>query len=250
MKLSVNLNKIALLRNSRGSNQPNLLDYASDAIDLGVDGLTLHPRPDLRHATPDDIFDISSLCKKYKVEFNLEGNPFSKRSDNYPGFIDLVSKSLPHQVTLVPDNSSQLTSDHGWKPKDINREFSNMLVNIPKKTRYISVFVDIDFYDFKCFSTSPINAIEIYTGPFADAIKNNNINKVDELKNSILRLAEIAKNNNFKINAGHDINLNNLHFLKDCGLIDEVSIGHAIITDSLRYGYKETIKKYLEVVRS
>jgi len=125
-----------------------------------------------------------------------------------------------------------------------------MLVNIPKKTRYISVFVDIDFYDFKCFSTSPINAIEIYTGPFADAIKNNNINKVDELKNSILRLAEIAKNNNFKINAGHDINLNNLHFLKDCGLIDEVSIGHAIITDSLRYGYKETIKKYLEVVRS
>ena len=113
MNLSLNLNKIALLRNARGDNYPDLEEYALRAIELGIDGLTLHPRPDQRHATCEDVLTISNICKEKSVEFNIEGNPFSKATDNYDGFVELVKLSSPDQVTLVPDDPDQITSDHG-----------------------------------------------------------------------------------------------------------------------------------------
>ncbi|MDB4829456.1 pyridoxine 5'-phosphate synthase, partial [Gammaproteobacteria bacterium] len=114
MNFSLNLNKIALLRNARGEDYPKLEDYAYRAIDLGIDGLTLHPRPDQRHATCDDVLSISSICKETNIEFNIEGNPFSEPTATYNGFINLVNLSKPEQVTLVPDSLDQITSDHGW----------------------------------------------------------------------------------------------------------------------------------------
>ena len=114
-KLSVNVNKIAWLRNARGENRPNLLETSKILVDCGVDGLTVHPRPDLRHITPDDVYDLSNLCKNSNIEFNIEGNPYSEKAKDYPGFIQLVKEIEPDQCTLVPDAPDQLTSDHGWQ---------------------------------------------------------------------------------------------------------------------------------------
>ena len=116
--LSVNVNKIAWLRNARGEGRPDIIELSKILIDCGIQGLTVHPRPDLRHITPDDVYDISSLCLKSNVEFNIEGNPYSERTEIYPGFINLVKEIEPDQCTLVPDSPEQITSDHGWQIKD------------------------------------------------------------------------------------------------------------------------------------
>ena len=144
MKFSLNLNKIALLRNARGDNYPNLDDYANIAIDLGVDGLTLHPRPDHRHATSSDVISIAKLCKDRGVEFNLEGNPFSEKSDVFFGFKNLVLESKPDQITLVPDLPNQITSDHGWESGDHDQALKALISDFKNisPTSKISLFVD------------------------------------------------------------------------------------------------------------
>ncbi len=245
MKLSVNLNKIALLRNARGENYPNLKHYANLAIDCGVNGLTLHPRPDHRHATSDDVINLCKLSKERNVEFNIEGNPFSMKHGDFLGFLELVDIIKPDQITLVPDLIDQITSDHGWVSGSHDDDLKSKIKSLKKLSprSKISIFIDciegVD-YAFKMGA----DLIEIHTGEFSNRIANNDFS-------AIVKVSEIinkAKSYDLLINAGHDLNLQNLSFLVEIGDINEVSIGHAIIIDSLNYGFKETISKYLNII--
>ena len=247
MKLSINLNKIALLRNARGENYPDLKYFANKAINLGVDGLTLHPRPDHRHATSKDVIEISKIANNRGVEFNLEGNPFSKPNNEFQGFCELVEIISPDQITLVPDSIDQITSDHGWMPGSHDDELINVINNLKKLSisSKISLFID-KIAGVEYASQMNVDSIEIHTGKFSKAI--------DQGDNSILievsEIIERALNKNLLVNAGHDLNLNNLKHLVAMGNINEVSIGHAVIIDSLNYGFEETIKKYLKIIRN
>ena len=247
MKLSINLNKIALLRNARGENYPDLNYFANKAIDLGVDGLTLHPRPDHRHATSKDVINLAKLSKERHVEFNIEGNPFSKPNGDFLGFIELVEIIKPNQVTLVPDEVNQITSDHGWSEGNHDDELIDAIAQIrnSSKDSKISLFID-DIEGVAYANRLNVELIEIHTGKFAKNISDGNELIVDEVENIVKTAQEMG----ILVNAGHDLNLENLKYLVMMDNINEVSIGHAIIVDSLHYGYEDTLKKYLEIIRS
>ena len=247
MKLSVNLNKIALLRNARGENYPDLNYFANKAIDLGVDGLTLHPRPDHRHATSKDVINLAKLSKERHVEFNIEGNPFSKPNGDFLGFIELVEIIKPNQVTLVPDEVNQITSDHGWSQGNHDNELIDAIAQIrnSSKDSKISLFID-DIEGVAYANRLNVELIEIHTGKFAKNISDGNELIVDEVENIVKTAQEMG----ILVNAGHDLNLENLKYLVMMDNINEVSIGHAIIVDSLLYGYEDTLRKYLKIIRS
>ena len=253
MKLSINLNKIALLRNARGEGNPSLEDFANRAIDLGVSGLTLHPRPDHRHATSDDVVSLSELCKNRQVEFNIEGNPFSMPSEPFKGFVNLVKECQPDQITLVPDLPNQITSDHGWEPGDHDNKLKEIIYElkaISPKSR-VSLFVDstkngeanLEAVDYAALMGA--NSIEIHTGYFAQCIAKQDF-AISSLIKSIIQKANQF---NILVNAGHDLNLLNLPELVRIGGVDEVSIGHAIIVDALNFGFDDTIKKYIDITK-
>ena len=246
MKLSVNLNKVALLRNARGEDYPNIEYFANKAIDLGVDGLTLHPRPDHRHATSNDVINLAKLTKERGVEFNIEGNPFSKPNNDFLGFRELVEMTNPDQITLVPDDINQITSDHGWSSGPHDKDLNNIIKSLNDNSNSnISLFIDnIDGVEYA--SMMGANLIEIHTGKFSNCIKKNELSIVSDTQKILDRALEF----NLLVNAGHDLNLNNLHYLVEMGNINEVSIGHAIIIDSLHYGFEETILKYLTIIRN
>ena len=250
MKLSVNLNKIALLRNSRGNNSPSLQDYAKLAIKLGVDGLTLHPRPDHRHATSNDAKEISKICKDNNLEFNLEGNPFSLPENDFLGFKELCNITCPNQITLVPDTLDQVTSDHGWQPGHLDDELVKFLEEIKKQNSRTSLFIDSDPRSVDYAAQLGFDRVEIYTGPFAHFLETKNFNLFNQTKKSIIECIAKAEEFGVGVNAGHDLNLENLPHLKECGIIDEVSIGHAIMTDTLKFGFSDTIMKYIKVIRN
>lgn len=253
MKFSLNLNKIALLRNARGENNPSLEDYANHAIDFGVDGLTLHPRPDHRHATSEDVISLSKICKERDVEFNIEGNPFSEPSDPFQGYVNLVNTCQPDQATLVPDLPNQITSDHGWESGDHDDDLINVISNLNHlcKNTSISLFVD----NLKNNNTNldaigyalkvGANTIEIHTGEFSKLIDLNDLT----INTKLEELIYTAKDKNLMVNAGHDLNLINLPHLVKIGGVNEVSIGHAIVVDALNYGFEDTIKRYIEVIK-
>ena len=253
MKFSLNLNKIALLRNARGENNPSLEDYANQAIDLGVDGLTLHPRPDHRHATSEDVISLNKICKARDVEFNIEGNPFSLPADPFQGYINLVNVCQPDQATLVPDLPNQITSDHGWESGDHDVDLINVISNLNElcKNTSISLFVDnlknnntnLDAIDYALKVGA--NTIEIHTGEFSKLIDLNNL----AINAKLEELIYAAKDKNLMVNAGHDLNLINLPHLVKIGGVNEVSIGHAIVVDALNYGFEDTIKRYIEVIK-
>ena len=247
MKLSINLNKVALLRNARGENYPDLSYFAHKAIDLGVNGLTLHPRPDHRHATSNDVVEIANICKERKVEFNIEGNPFSEPNETFKGFCELIDTIKPDQVTLVPDKINQITSDHGWKSGDHDKNLIDKInyIKSNSSSSKISLFID-NIKGVKYAKNLNVDLIEIHTGEFAKSIANND----ETILLKINEMIDYALKNNLLINAGHDLNLNNLHYLVKLGNINEVSIGHAIIVDSLLYGFEETILKYLKIIRN
>ena len=247
MKLSVNLNKIALLRNARGENYPDLNYFANKVIDLGVDGLTLHPRPDHRHATSNDVIKLAELSKKRNVEFNIEGNPFTKANGDFLGFIELVEIIEPDQITLVPDELNQITSDHGWSQGSHDEQLIDAIANIRNcsKNSKISLFID-NIEGVEYANRLNVELIEIHTGKFAKNISEGSEDVINEVAN----IVKSAKNMNLLVNAGHDLNLENLNYLVMMGGINEVSIGHAIIVDSLHYGFEETIKKYIKIIRS
>ena len=241
--LSVNVNKIAWLRNARGEGRPDIIELSKILIDCGIQGLTVHPRPDLRHITPDDVYDISSLCLKSNVEFNIEGNPYSERTEIYPGFINLVKEIEPDQCTLVPDSPEQITSDHGWQIKDNDLENIKEIVDTLKTTKTrISFFVDPDTFHIDQIKLTGADRIELYTGPYA-------VNPTHEVVSLYEKAFNHAKKLGLGVNAGHDLDLNNLQLFLSKVPADEVSIGHALISDALISGLEVVTKQFLDLCK-
>ena len=241
--LSVNVNKIAWLRNARGEGRPDIIELSKILIDCGIQGLTVHPRPDLRHITPDDVYDISSLCTESNIEFNIEGNPYSEPTKIYPGFINLVKEIEPDQCTLVPDSPEQITSDHGWQIKENDLESIKNIVNTLKtaKTR-ISFFVDPDIVHIEQIKLAEGDRIELYTGPYA-------VNPSLEIVALYEKAFNHAKSLGLGVNAGHDLDLNNLQLFLSKVPADEVSIGHALISDALINGLEVVTKQFLDLCK-
>jgi len=232
-RLSVNINKIATLRNSRGGDNPNLVKVARDCERFGAEGITVHPRPDERHIRYQDVYDLSEILT---TEFNIEGNPKEAK------FVELVLANKPHQVTLVPDTLGQLTSDHGW---DTVKEQSYLkeIIGVFKKAGIrVSIFVDPNEKMIEAASTTGTDRIELYTEMYAKQFAAGN------KENAIapyITAAALAKKLGLGINAGHDLDRFNLPFLiQSIPSIDEVSIGHALISDALYLGLENTIQLY------
>ena len=243
--LSVNLNKVALLRNARGSGFPSLVDFAKSCIEYDICGLTLHPRPDERHALSSDVIDLATLCETNNLEFNIEGNPFNLENGTFRGFENLVADIKPYQATLVPDKDNQITSDHGWISGDHNKELKLIVERLREDCSYVSMFIDANIESVDYALEMGVNAVEIYTGPYAKIPKDERVSYIEEMH----EIFKYIKSNNLKLNAGHDLNLENLPDLIDLNIIDEVSIGHAIITESLIHGLGNVLSQYIKIIR-
>ena len=242
-KLSVNINKIALIRNSRKGNNPSLEFFSRKIIEAGANGITVHPRPDQRHIRADDLSDLAEITKELEVEFNVEGNPYEDRLGEYPGFLNLIESVKPSQCTLVPDDSNQLTSDHGWNIHSEHNKLVEVLDYLKINKIRSSIFLDPDKSQLDAAKEIGVDRVEIYTGPFAEAFKKDDETILNTYKDAI----EYANNIGLEVNAGHDLNLENLPTLLSYGLIKEVSIGHALITESLIYGIENTVQKYIKI---
>ena len=242
-KLSVNINKIALIRNSRKGNNPSLEYFSRKIIEAGADGITVHPRPDQRHIRADDLSDLIIITKELGVEFNVEGNPYEERLGEYPGFLNLIDAIKPSQCTLVPDDSNQLTSDHGWNIHSEHNKLRNVLEFLKENNIRSSIFVDPDKSQLDAAKDIGVDRVEIYTGPFAEAFKKNE----EKILNTYKEAIEYGNQIDLDINAGHDLNLENLSTLLSYGDIKEVSIGHALISESLIYGIENTIQNYIKI---
>ena len=249
MHLSINLNKISLIRNSRGGNYPSIQEFAIQLLDLGVDGITLHPRPDLRHATPLDCEVINDICKKNHKEFNIEGNPLSPESEIFPGFLKLIESINPIQTTLVPDEQSQITSDHGYDKEHMTEAFYRVVTSIAKHTQRVSIFVDAGFEELDFIKSKGIDCVEIYTGPFAEAVNSKDDLEIEREITKIKKTFAAAKACGIRVHIGHDLNLDNLKLISQVGDFDEASIGHAFLVDSIKYGIIAATELYLKEVK-
>ena len=241
--LSVNVNKIAWLRNAREGSRPNLVELSQIIIDAGANGITVHPRPDLRHIRPNDVSDLRTLTKTNAIELNIEGNPSSKSSSIYPGFMQLIKEFRPEQCTFVPDNDHQLTSDHGWNLFNESNGLKECIKEANDIGIRVSLFIDPNKNQIEKAKDIGADRIELYTGPYADTFfdKNKRINNLSAYSDASL----FAKSIDLGVNAGHDLDQINLKdFLLNVE-IDEVSIGQALISDSLRDGLEATVNKYL-----
>jgi pyridoxine 5-phosphate synthase len=247
--LSVNVNKIALLRNSRLGNTPSVLGAARIAIAAGARGITVHPRPDQRHIRPRDVVELSALLRaEYKgVEFNIEGNPFAgPRNNGYPGFDALIAETRPDQVTLVPDSDQQLTSDHGW---DLSGDQSSLQACIRRYHELgarVSLFMDPEPAMIDRVPAVGADRIELYTGPFAAAVSQFGLEHAQSLALfEIYRAAaDHARALGLGVNAGHDLDRVNLRLFRQIPEIAEVSIGHALVADALQLGLDATVRAY------
>jgi pyridoxine 5-phosphate synthase len=240
--LSINLNKIALIRNSREGNFPNILDFAETCIDCGVDGITVHPRPDQRHIRPSDVRKLAQLVAPLEeVEFNIEGNPFADPLGEYPGLLSLVEETLPEQCTLVPDSDSQLTSDHGFDLESQGDRLKPIIAQIKSMGVRVSLFMDPDLEQIKLASEAGADRIELYTGPYAAAWGTEALELIFEQH---FKAAELASSLGLGMNAGHDLNLINLGHYTSIPDLLEVSIGHAFTVDSLKMGMVPALRAY------
>lgn len=231
--LSVNINKIATLRNSRGGNNPDLLKVALDCERFGAQGITVHPRPDERHIRYQDVYDLK---ENIHTEFNIEGNPKEQK------FVDLVLATKPAQVTLVPDAQNQLTSDHGWDTIAEHAYLTESIAVFKAAGIRVSIFVDPTIKMVEGAAKTGTDRIELYTEAYAKAFANGE--RATAIQDYILA-AETAKSLGLGINAGHDLDRFNLAYLvKEIPFIDEVSIGHALICDALYLGLENTIQLY------
>jgi pyridoxine 5-phosphate synthase len=230
-KLSVNINKIATLRNARGGNVPNVLSAAINCQLFGADGITVHPRPDERHIRYSDVLEIRPLIT---TEFNIEGYP----SDE---FISLVLSVKPDQVTLVPDPHDAITSNAGWDTLKYRIFLTEIVSEFRKAGIRTSLFVDTDPVNIENAALTGTDRVELYTEPYASAFNQNALSAVEPF----IKAAQIAKNAGIGLNAGHDLNLDNLkYFHQNIPSIEEVSIGHALIADALYLGLENTIQIY------
>ena len=230
-KLSVNINKIATLRNARGGNNPDVEKVALDCEAFGADGITVHPRPDERHIRYSDVYALRPLLR---TEFNIEGYPSAD-------FIDLVLKVKPHQVTLVPDAPDQITSNCGWNTK-ANLDFlSELMDRFGEAGIRTSIFVGTDIEMIEYAARAGADRVELYTEPYASGYKKN----PDEAIAPFVEAAKAVRKLGMGLNAGHDLSLENLEFFhRNIPWLDEVSIGHALICDALYLGLKKTIEEY------
>lgn len=244
--LSVNLNKIAVLRNARGGGQPDLRRAADTCIAAGCGGITVHPRPDRRHITAEDVAMLSDLTRG-RVEFNVEGNPFAPARPGYPGFIELVRRARPAQATLVPDSDGQITSDHGF---DLARDLDRLAPLVAELNHYgcrVSLFVDAGSSDgLSDAHAIGVARVELYTGPYAHAFARGDADA--ELARCVAT-AHRATAAGLDVNAGHDLSLDNLAaFSSAIPELAEVSIGHALICEALYAGLTPTVRRYLSIL--
>jgi pyridoxine 5-phosphate synthase len=243
--LSVNVNKIAVLRNSRGGRDPDVVSAARACLDAGAHGITVHPRPDARHIRAEDVYALAELTRAYGVEFNLEGNPFAPPRPGYPGFFALCESVRPAQATLVPDGDGQLTSDHGF---DFVRDLDALRAQVAALKTLgcrVSVFADAGA-DMTAAAASGADRIELYTGPYAEAFGEGH---PDAALPAFADTARAAAAHGMGVNAGHDLSQANLgQFLDSVPNVLEVSIGHALIGEALYAGLDATVKRYLAIV--
>lgn len=239
-QLSVNLNKFALLRNARGTDFPNLLGMARRTIDAGVPGITVHPRPDQRHTTYQDAYDLAELVAAHAdVEYNIEGNPI-------PDFLKIVGETRPDQATLVPDAEDQLTSDHGWDLKNEAERVAPIVADLRARGIRVSLFIDPDPEQITLAKEVGADRIELYTESYARAFGAESQADVHE---RFRAAAAHAHGLGLGINAGHDLNLDNLATFLTIPNILEVSIGHAVVVESFDHGYEDTLRRYLEITK-
>ena len=234
--LSVNINKIATLRNARGEDYPNLLNTAIDIIKFGAQGITIHPRPDERHVRYQDAMDLK---RNISCELNIEGNPIKR-------FIDLVNKVKPAQVTLVPDSVDAITSNSGWDTVANYSFLKDIVDNFRSNSIRVSIFINPDIKMLEGAKKINADRIELFTGPYAKEFINDKHKAIEQY----IKCSEVANEIGIEINAGHDLNQNNLKFFSDSiNNLKEVSVGHALVTESLYNGLEPTIKSYLEILK-
>ena len=235
-RLSVNVNKIATLRNARGGDNPNLVQVVKDCEKYGAEGITVHPRNDERHVTMKDVYDIASIVK---TDFNIEGYP-DKR------FLKIINDIVPDQVTLVPDPPEVLTSNIGWRKSDLDVDLKGIINDIKKLGSKVVIFIDPDIEMIDYAKEIGSDRIELYTGTYAKEYLKNREGSVIDYVNA----SNYAKEIGIEVNAGHDLDLNNLrYFKKSIPHIYEVSIGHALVCDAIYLGLENTIKSYLNCLR-
>ena len=233
VKLSVNINKIATLRNARGGDSPNLLKMANDIQSYGADGITVHPRPDQRHITYNDAIELPKVVHK---EFNIEGNPIDK-------FVNLVTNIKPTQVTLVPDTIDAITSNSGRDTLKNKNFLKDVIMEFKKYDIRTSVFVDPDLKYIEGAKEIGADRIELYTESYANNFQKGNLKEL----NKFIESSKLAHALDLGINAGHDLNLQNInYFTSNMPYLDEVSIGHALISESLYLGIENVVNLYLQ----
>lgn len=248
--LSVNVNKVAVLRNSRGGGEPDVLRAAATCIDAGAHGITVHPRPDARHIRADDVLQLARLTAERGVEFNIEGNPFAPPRPGYPGLLELCRQARPAQATLVPDSDGQLTSDHGFDFVRDAARLQPLVAELKALGCRVSLFADA--WDetrsagIEHAADTGADRIELYTGPYAEAAAAGTEAPL------LARFAEIARRARavgLAVNAGHDLTRDNLgRFLASVADVREVSIGHGLISEALYLGLERTVRGYLQVI--
>jgi pyridoxine 5-phosphate synthase len=238
-RLSVNLNKVALLRNTRNIGIPSVIRAAEQCIAAGAHGITVHPRPDQRHIRPSDVVDLSKVLERHpNIEFNIEGNPF-------PDFLELVSKVRPTQCTLVPDSPDAATSDHGWNLQDDATRLRPIIAELKGLGTRVSLFMDADSNQWLMAREIGADRVELYTQPYAEAFARNDFDLVLSTFASAARAAQFT---GLGVNAGHDLNLQNLpRFFEIPGIL-EVSIGHALVADALEVGFSNAVRAYLNTL--
>lgn len=235
-KLSVNINKVATVRNARGGNNPNVLQVAIDCEKFGAQGITVHPRPDERHIRYQDVRDIRPVIT---TEFNIEGNPIGK-------YVDLVLEVKPTQVTLVPDADNQITSNHGWDTKENKGFLTDIIGRFKEAGIRTSIFVDPDEEMVAAAKETGSDRVELYTEPYAAGYATDR----DEAIKPFIAAAQVTRQVGLGLNAGHDLSLQNLSFFhRNIPWLDEVSIGHALVCDALYMGFDSTIKAYLACLK-
>lgn len=245
-RLSVNVNKIAVLRNSRGGGEPDVCTAAAACIAAGATGITVHPRPDQRHIRPDDVRALKASIGN-EVEYNIEGNAFAPARGSYPGLLSLVAETRPTQCTLVPDNDAQITSDHGFDLRADAPRLRPLIAQLKQYGVRVSLFIDVDARTIERAAEAGAERVEIYTGPYALAFARGDFQR--ELE-QCARAAETARAVGLGVNAGHDLSQANLGaLLAAIPFLAEVSIGHALIGEALYAGLDATVRAYLRILR-
>lgn len=239
-QLSVNVNKIALLRNSRGRDFPNVVNFAKKFIDLGVHGITVHPRQDERHITVKDAYELAEFLQDYPdVEYNIEGFPSKD-------FMKIIRETSPDQCTLVPDGVNQVTSDHGWDLTQHQTRISELAVEIREYGVRSAVFLDPEINQVELVAQTGVDRIELYTEEFASSFGNDNQQKV---LHKYQQAAKLAQQLGLGVNAGHDLDSNNLSTFLTIPSILEVSIGHVLTIECIIEGMPKVVKRYLDICK-